>query len=194
MGALAPAPPANTAEPREYFVPLQDYHELPPESYEPNLIRPVEIIIHSDGNRQGRDLWVTAITFQTLELLGTSAHFAVDFKRIWQLLPMYRSWVQEAHGALGHNKNTIHVELAGTDFDQPDNRPPAGETLNAVRLVARLMDFYAIASTHVVGHYERDPRGIKTDPGPAYMTEFREQLAAYRAILSPLKRRALEGA
>lgn len=191
--ALGPTPPpiATTSEPREYFVPLDDYHELPAESYEPSLIRPLEIIVHSDGNRQGRDLWVAPITFETLKLLGQSSHFAVDFKRVWQLLPMYRTVVQEAHGALGFNQTSLHVEMAGLDFDLPDHYPPESEVVNTVRLVSRLMDFYSIGFAHVVGHYERDPRGIKTDPGRQFMADFRDRLQSYRTSLAPLKRLSL---
>jgi hypothetical protein len=195
LGAFVPPTPPPGEPPteaREYFVPLPDYHELPADCYEPNLIPPLEIIVHSDGNRQGRDLWVAPVTFETLKYLRQSSHFAVDFKRVWQMLPMYRSLVQEAHGAQGFNKTSIHVELAGLDFDLPDNAPPESEVANALRLISRLMDFYGIAFGHVVGHYERDPRGIKTDPGPKFMEAFRLRLAAYRASLSPLKTRLLD--
>ena len=178
-------------EPREYFVPLPDYHELPPECYAQNLVRPLEIIIHWDGNRQGRDLWLAPITFQTLSLLQQSSHFAVDYKRVWQMLPMFRTRVQESFGAKGYNWLAINVELAGVDFDLAENYPPEGEVRLAVQLTAQLMSFYGIAFEHVVGHYERDPRGDKRDPGAAFMDDFRRQLAAYQASQSPLKGRAL---
>jgi hypothetical protein len=185
---LVPTP--ATREPRACFVAAADYHELPPDCYAQNLIRPFEIILHWDGNRQGRDLWVAPVTFETLKLLRQSAHFAVDYKRIWQLLPMYQTVVQESYGAHGYNWAALNVELAGTEFDQPGNAPPEGEVALAVGLVARLMDFYHIAAEHVVGHYERDPRGDKRDPGPQFMAAFRQQLAAYRGRLSPLKHAA----
>ena len=38
------------------------------------------------------------------------------------------------------------------------------------------------------GHFERDPRGDKKDPGEKLMADFRERLKAYRAALSPAKR------
>lgn len=183
-----PIPTTTTTEPREYFVPLEDYHELPPECYAPNLIRPLEIIVHWDGNTKGRDLWVAPITFETLKLLGQSSHFAVDHKRIWQLLPMYRTLVQESHGAKGYNWEAINVELAGINFDLPENYPPENEVRLGVRLVSQLMDFYGIAFEHVAGHFERDPRGDKKDPGVKFMAGFRERLTAYRATLSPTKR------
>jgi hypothetical protein len=193
---LPPTPPpvATTTEAPEYFVPLADYHELPPDCYEPNLIRPLEIIVHSDGNRRGRDLWVAPVTFETLRYLSQSAHFAVDFKRVWQLLPMYRTLVQEAHGALGFNKTSVHIEMAGLDFDLPDNYPPESEIYNTVQLASQLMDYYRIAFAHVVGHYERDPRGLKTDPGRRFMEDFRLRLTRYRAGLSPLKAALLDPA
>ena len=84
-----PMPRPTTSERREYFVPLDDYHELPTDCYAQNLIEPLEIIVHWDGNRQGRDLWLAPVTFQTLAYVKQSAHFAVDYKRAWQLLPMY---------------------------------------------------------------------------------------------------------
>jgi hypothetical protein len=180
-------PTVVTREPRAYFVALADYHELPPDCYAQNLIRPLEIILHWDGNRQGRDLWVAPVTFETLQLLGQSSHFAVDYKRIWQLLPMFQTLVQESHGAQGYNWAAINVELAGTEFDQPGGAPPDSEVALAVGLVSQLMDFYHIAFDHVVGHYERDPRGDKRDPGVRFMAAFRERLAAYRGRLSPLK-------
>ncbi|MCC7358405.1 MAG: N-acetylmuramoyl-L-alanine amidase [Anaerolineales bacterium] len=192
--ALPPTPPAarpTTAERPEYFVPLGDYHELPPECYAQNLIRPFEIIVHWDGNRQGRELWLTPITYETLQFTQQSAHFAVDYKRIWQLLPMFRTVVQESYGAKGYNWAAINVELAGTEFDQPGNAPPASEVDLAVRLVARLMEHYAIAPAHVAGHFERDLRGDKRDPGAQFMAGFRTQLVAYRASRSPLKQQAL---
>ena len=192
-GLLPPARlPVPTAEPPEYFVPFEDYHELPAESYEPNLIRPLEIIVHSDGNTKGRDLWLAPITFQTLSLLAQSSHFAVDYKRVWQMLPMYRTVVQESHGAQGYNDVSINVEMAGIDFDTEENYPPESEIGLTVRLVSRLMDFYGIAFEHVVGHYERDPRGLKVDPGRKFMADFRERLRAYRAGLSPLRRQLLD--
>jgi hypothetical protein len=61
----------------------------------------------------------------------------------------------------------------------------------AVGLAAELMDFYHIAFEHVVGHYERDPRGDKRDPGAQFMADFRERLSAYRARRSPLKQQLL---
>ena len=38
------APTATTTERREYFVPLADYHELPPSCYEANLIRLLRLV------------------------------------------------------------------------------------------------------------------------------------------------------
>ncbi len=186
-----PVPTATTTEAPAYFVAQADYHELPADCYAPNLIRPLDIILHWDGNRHGRDLWVAPVTFETLQLLQQSAHFAVDFKRTWQMLPMYQTLVQESHGSQGYNWSAINVELAGTEFDLPGNAPPASEVTLAVTLVAQLMDFYHIAFEHVVGHYERDPRGDKRDPGVRFMAAFREQLAAYRARRSPLKKQLL---
>jgi N-acetyl-anhydromuramyl-L-alanine amidase AmpD len=185
--------PTTTTEPPEYFVPLEQYHELPPECYEPNLIRPQEIIIHWDGNRQGRDLWVAAITFETLKLLSQSSHFAVDKKRVWKMLPMYRTVVQESHGAKGYNWEAINVEMAGVDFDAPDNAPPENEVRLTVRLTSLLMDFYGITFEHIAGHYERDDRGLKDDPGKKFMAAFREKLKAYRRSLSPIKQQFVSG-
>jgi len=194
-GGLIPptplAPTATTIEAPEYFVPKVDFHPLPPECYAQNLIRPFEIIVHWDGNRQGRDLWLAPITFETLQFTRQSSHFAVDYKRTWQMLPMYRTLVQESYGAMGYNWAAINVEMAGTEFDLADNAPPDEEVTLTVRLVSRLMDHYAIACAHVVGHFERDPRGDKRDPGVHFMATFRERLAAYRARLSPLKQQAL---
>jgi hypothetical protein len=190
VGLAPPTPPAprpTTDEPRTYFVPLADYHELPPECYAQNLIRPFEIIVHWDGNRQGRDLWLAPITFETLRYVRQSAHFAVDYRRAWQMLPMYPTVVQESYGAMGYNWAAINVEMAGMEFDQPGNAPPESEVALTVRLVSRLMDHYAIAYEHVAGHFERDPRGDKRDPGVNFMATFREKLGAYRASLSPLK-------
>jgi hypothetical protein len=189
-GLVPPTPPVptpTTREPRAYFVPLADYHELPPECYAQNLIRPFEIILHWDGNRQGRDLWLAPITFETLQYVRQSAHFAVDYKRVWQMLPMYQTVVQESFGAMGFNWAAVNVEMAGQEFDRPESRPPESEVALTVRLVSRLMDHYAIADEHVVGHFERDPRGDKRDPGVRFMADFRAMLAAYRASRSPLK-------
>lgn len=184
-----PAPRSTTTERREYFVPLADYHELPPNCYEANLIRPLEIILHWDGNGKGRDLWVTAVTFETLKYLGQSSHFAVDHKRAWQMLPMYQTVVQESHGSKGFNWEAINVEMAGVNFYQEEDFPPENEIRLTVQLISRLMDFYGIAFEHVVGHFERDLRGEKDDPGINFMAHFRERLTAYRASLSPVKRR-----
>lgn len=184
---LTPRP--TTTEAAQYFVPLEHYHELPPECYQPNLIQPLEIILHWDGNTQGRDLWVTAVTFETLKLVSQSSHFAVDHTRIWQMLPMYRTLVQESHGAKGYNWEAINIEMAGIYFDRPENTPPENEIRQTVRLTSQLMDFYGIAFAHVVGHFERDDRGLKEDPGVKFMAEFRERLKAYRASLSPVKQR-----
>ena len=186
-----PVPTPTTGEARAYFVAAADYHELPPNCYTRNLIRPLEIILHWDGNRQGRELWVTPVTFETLQLLQQSSHFAVDYKRVWQLLPMYQTVVQESHGSQGYNWSAINVELAGTEFDLPGNAPPDSEVALAVALVSRLMDFYHITSEHVVGHYERDARGDKRDPGVQFMAAIRERLAAYRGRLSPHKQQFL---
>jgi hypothetical protein len=180
-------PTVTTREPRAYFVAQSDYHELPAGCYAQNLIRPLEIILHWDGNRQGRDLWVAPVTFETLRLLQQSSHFAVDYKRIWQLLPMYQTLVQESYGAQGFNWSAINVELAGTEFDQPENAPLDSQVALAVGLVSQLMDFYYIAFEHVAGHFERDARGDKRDPGVKFMAAFRQRLAAYRGRLSPLK-------
>jgi hypothetical protein len=186
-----PVPTVTTTEAPQYFVARADYHELPPDCYAQNLIRPLEIILHWDGNRHGRDLWVAPVTFETLQLLQQSSHFAVDYKRIWQMLPMYQTLVQESHGAQGYNWLAINVELAGTEFDQPGNAPPESEVALGVALVSQLMDFYHVAPEHVLGHYERDPRGDKRDPGVQFMATFRQRLAAYRSRLSPLKQQLL---
>jgi hypothetical protein len=186
-----PVPTPATDEARAYFVAAADYHELPPDCYAHNLIRPLEIILHWDGNRHGRDLWVAAVTFETLQLLQQSSHFAVDHTRAWQMLPMYQTVVQESHGSQGYNWSAINVELAGTEFDRPGNAPPDSEVALAVGLVSQLMDFYYIEFEHVVGHYERDPRGDKRDPGLIFMAAFRERLAAYRGRLTPLKHQHL---
>jgi hypothetical protein len=186
---LAPTP--DTAEAPQCFVPRDDYHELPPECYAQNLIRPFEIIVHWDGNRQGREMWLAPVTFETLRYLGQSAHFAVDLRRIWQMLPMYQTVVQESHGAMGYNWAAINVEMAGTEFDLPGNAPPENQVRLTLRLVSQLMDFYGIAYPHVVGHFERDPRGDKRDPGVLFMETFRRRLWDYRAALSPAKRQGL---
>ena len=194
LGAAGLAPPTPTApspqttEQPVYFVPKADYHELPADCYAQNLIQPLEIIVHWDGNRQGRELWLAPVTFQTLAFVKQSSHFAVDYKQIWQLLPLFGTLAQESYGAKGYNWEAINVEMAGTDFDNPDSRPPEAEVARAVQLVARLMDHYRIALEHVVGHFERDPRGDKRDPGTKFLAEFREGLKAYRASQSPLKR------
>jgi hypothetical protein len=186
-----PAPTPTTGEAPEYFVPLGDYQELPPDCYAQNLIRPFEIILHWDGNSRGQDLWLAPITFQTLRYLQQSAHFAVDYRRVIQMLPMYRTLVQEAHGARGYNWAAISVEMAGTEFDLPGNAPPESEVQLTLRLVSRLMDHYHIGFEHVVGHYERDDRGDKRDPGAAFMEQFKRRLLAYRTYLSPLKPQSL---
>jgi hypothetical protein len=53
------------------------------------------------------------------------------------------------------------------------------------------MDHYAIAPEHVLGHFERDLRGDKRDPGVNFMADFRTRLADYRSRRSPLKQQAL---
>jgi N-acetyl-anhydromuramyl-L-alanine amidase AmpD len=188
-----PAPTTATSDRREYFVPVEHYHELPPECYAQNLIRPLEIILHWDGNQLGRDMWVVAVTFETLKYLRQSAHFAVDSRRVWQMLPMHRTTVQESFGARGYNWRAINIEMCGTDFDVPDNYPPEGQIRQTVRLVSHLMDFYSVPFDFVVGHYERDDRGDKRDPGVRFMADFREHLAEYRRELSPVKRQHLAG-
>jgi hypothetical protein len=186
-----PVPSPTTTEPREYFVPLGAYHELPADCYAQNLIEPLEIIVHWDGNRQGRDLWLAPVTFETLAYVKQSSHFAVDYKQAWQMLPMYGSVVQESFGSMGYNWEAINVEMAGTEFDAPGGLPPDSEIVLTVALVSRLMDHYRIAFDHVAGHFERDPRGDKRDPGVRFMASFRERLAEYRASLSPVTRRHL---
>jgi len=184
----APAP--FTTEPRVYFVPLENYHELPPECYEANLIHPLEIILHWDGNDR-RDLQLAQVTYQTLKLLKQSSHFAVDETKIWQLLPMYQTVVQESHGAKGYNWEAINIEMAGINFDAQDRRPPESQIRLTLLLVSQLMDFYGLPLAHIVGHFERDERGLKQDPGEKFLAEFRERLQAYRVKLSPLKQMLL---
>jgi len=104
---------------------------------------------------------------------------------------MYKTVVQESFGAMGWNWAAINVEMAGTEFDLPDNQPPPTEVDLTVRLVSQLMDFYDINFGHVAGHFERDARGLKRDPGVVFMATFRQRLANYRASLSSLKRQAL---
>ncbi|MEP7358508.1 MAG: N-acetylmuramoyl-L-alanine amidase [Anaerolineales bacterium] len=106
---------------------------------------------------------------------------------------MYKTVVQESFGAKGFNWEAINVEMAGIDFDKAVSEPPEAETARTIRLVSRLMDHYQIAFAHIAGHFERDARGDKPDPGVVFMGKFREQLAAYRASLSPLKRQHLAG-
>ncbi len=184
-----PLPPVpTTTEVQQYFVSEADYHQLPPECYAENLIQPLEIIVHWDGNQRGRSLWLAPVTFETLRFTQQSSHFAVDYKRAWQMLPMYRSLVQQSYGAKGYNWESINIEMAGTDFDLPPNQPPEAEVQRTVELVALLMDYYAIGFEHVAGHFERDPSGLKRDPGVQFMALFRQRLQDYRAALSPAKR------
>jgi N-acetyl-anhydromuramyl-L-alanine amidase AmpD len=183
---LAPVP--STSEHRQYFVPASDYHELPPESYAQNLIQPQEIIVHWDGNQHARALWLAPVTFDTLRFTQQSAHFAVDYKQAWQLLPMYQTVVQQSYGAKGYNWESINIEMAGTDFDLPANQPPESEVQRTLQLVSMLMDYYQIDSQHVAGHYERDPSRLKHDPGVKFMAAFRQRLQSYRLALAPSKR------
>lgn len=186
--ALAPRRQAQTAAgPRVVFTPAADYQELPADCYADRLIQPGEIILHWDGNRNGRELWKAVITYQTLAYLRQSAHFAVDDGRVLQMLPMYRAQVQESHGAQGYNWIAINVEMAGRDFDQPEFAPAEAQIWRTLRLVSALMDYYSIPFEKVLGHYERDARGLKRDPGEQFMADFRELLAAHRRQLSPLK-------
>jgi hypothetical protein len=182
--------PVPAGERMMLFVAAEHYHELPADCYAPFLIEPREIIVHWDGNRNGRDTWLAPITYQTLAYLGHSAHFAVDAYRVWQMLPMYRAQVQESYGAHGFNDVAINVELSGVDFDAPGNAPPDGQVARAVELVANLMEYYSIDLAGVAGHFERDLRGLKDDPGPAFMAAFRDRLARYRAA-RPVSRRRL---
>jgi hypothetical protein len=170
-----------------FFVPAADYHELPAGCYADNVIPPAELILHWDGNRHDRELWKVAVTYETLAYVQQSAHFAVDGQRVWQLLPMYRTRVQESYGAQGYNKIAVNIEMAGRDFDVPEFAPGENQVRLTVRLVSQLMDFYAIPFEKVVGHYERDDRGLKHDPGVQFLAAFREQLAAYRAAVTPAK-------
>lgn len=181
--ALAPQ-----AESPEYFVTSANYQELPPDCYYPERITPREIILHYDANSQDKSLWVVAITYETLQRNGLSVHFAVDYKRVWQMLPMYRTQVQMSKGAQGFNATAINIEMAGTRFDEPDFYPPESEVQLTLFLVSVLMDFYRIPFENVVGHFERDLRGLKQDPGVRFMASFRQQLAAYRRTLTPTKR------
>jgi hypothetical protein len=158
-----PGPP-STGEPRQYFVPAADYHELPASCYADSLIPPFEIILHWDGNQHGRALWLAPVTFDTLRFTQQSSHFAVDYKRAWQMLPMYQTVVQQSYGAKGYNWESINIEMAGTDFDLPENQPPESEVQRTLQLVSLLMDYYRIDFQHVVGHYERDPSRLKRDP------------------------------
>jgi hypothetical protein len=190
LGAAAIAPGAAGQPPPGrpvYFVPAAGYQELPADCFAANLIRPGEIILHWDGNRHGRELWKVAVTYETLAYVKQSAHFAVDDQRVWQLLPMYRSLVQESYGAKGFNWIAINVEMAGRDFDLPEFAPDENQVRLTVRLISQLLDFYRLAPEAVFGHFERDERGLKQDPGVKFMASFREQLAAYRASLSPIK-------
>ncbi|MBL8055478.1 MAG: N-acetylmuramoyl-L-alanine amidase [Anaerolineales bacterium] len=190
LGAAALRAPAQPAPGRPvFFVPAADYHELPAGCYAENLIPPSELILHWDGNRHGRELWKVAVTYETLAYVQQSAHFAVDNQRVWQLLPMYQQRVQESYGAKGYNKIAVNIELAGRDFDLPDFAPGDNQVRLTLRLVSQLMDFYAIPFEKVVGHYERDDRGLKQDPGVQFLAAFREQLAADRAARTPLKQR-----
>jgi N-acetylmuramoyl-L-alanine amidase len=183
-----PGPP-STGEPRQYFVPAAGYHELPANCYAQNLIVPQEIILHWDGNQHGRALWLAPVTFDTLRFTQQSSHFAVDYKRAWQLLPMYQTVVQQSYGAKGYNWESINIEMAGTDFDLPENQPPETEVQRTLQLVSLLMDFYWIDFEHVVGHYERDPSRLKRDPGVKFLAAFRQRLLKYRTDLAPNKRR-----
>ena len=187
----ATAVPTTTETP-QYFVPLDDYHELPPECYAQNLIQPQEIIVHWDGNQRGRALWLAPVTFDTLRFTQQSSHFAVDYKQAWQLLPMYQTVVQQSYGARGYNWESINIEMAGTDFDLPGSQPPEGEVLRTIQLVSLLMDYYQIDFQHIAGHYERDPSFQKHDPGVKFMAQFRQRLAEYRQALAPNKARYLE--
>jgi len=42
--------------------------------------------------------------------------------------------VQESHGAKGYNWEAINVEMAGINFDDPENFPPENEIRLTVRL------------------------------------------------------------
>lgn len=187
LGAAALWPQAAPPARPTYFVPLKNYRELPADSYAPDLITPREIILHWDGNRNGRELWKAAITYETLAFLNQSVHFAVDDKVVLQMLPMFRRQVQHSYGALGFNDVAINIELAGRNFDVPELAPAPEQVRRTVALTSLLMDYYALPFERVVGHFERDERGLKKDPGEKFMAEFRMKLAEYRASRSPIK-------
>ncbi len=188
--AVAPptplAPNPTTTESPVYFVPLDYYHELPADCYETNLIAPREIILHWDGNEEV-DRQVVQVTFDTMKFLSHSSHFAVDDRKIWQMLPMYHTLVQESHGAQGYNWAAINVEMTGINFDEEATAPSRNKVQLTLQLVAQLMDYYAIPLEHIAGHFERDLRGLKVDPGPKFLADFRKKLQTYRATRSPLK-------
>lgn len=184
LGAAAALPPADPG-PLRLFVPPENYRPLPPDCYADRLIRPSELILHWDGNRHGRELWKVRVMYETLAYVGQSSHFGVDDRVAWQFLPMYQGQVQESYGAKGHNRESINVEMAGRDFDEPGMEPTEAQVWLTVQLVSRLMDHYGIPARSLYGHFERDERGLKHDPGVNFMAAFRQRLAAFRDERGP---------
>ncbi len=78
------------------------------------------------------------------------------------------------------NLQTLAIEIAGHDFDQPAYFPPDQQIANLLSLLAALMKRYGVTANNLLGHHEVDLR--KGDPGKRFMTVMR-YLLGVKALL-----------
>ncbi len=69
------------------------------------------------------------------------------------------------------NFRTIAIEIAGFDFDDPENYPSDQKIANTLSVVWAVMKRYGIRAGDVLGHHEIQPDNA--DPGKKFMTMIR---------------------
>ncbi len=155
-------------------------HELPiSEEQKVSLVRPVGIIIHTDGqDGNSWDSWKTSATYNGALDRETDMHFAVDRQGSAQFLKMYADFCTPSRGAIGFS-DYISIEMCGRDYNDVVN-PQANSakvavikdiTANTIALVKTLVEQYAIDTANILGHYQASAGG-KADPGKDYFEQY----------------------
>lgn len=151
-------------------------------------VKPTMIVIHWTVG------WIPpSATYNVLNDRGLSCQYGTghnssgNLQQI-QMLYMFDDVVERA-ACVKRYGNTINFEISGDSFDQVYKNPShknyanlmgsdgnGGTTKKALDTVCWLMKKYSIPASQIYGHLELNPED-KKDPGAAYITYFREQVA-----------------
>lgn len=111
-------------------------------------------------------------------------YFLLALNELNKKYPEKRSILQDffnQHGVYPH-KRTIGIEIAGYDFDNPENYPEPQKIANVLSVTWALMKRYRIPVNNIIGHHEIQLS--KSDPGKKFLALIK-YLIGVKALIEP---------